>query len=73
MARVVVTEAALGDEAAILADLGVKGGYRVAEKYKALLDRLYGLFGGSSGYRPAPLISRAARANLDRHAVHRDL
>jgi toxin ParE1/3/4 len=43
MARVVATEVALGAEAAILADLVSKAGYRVAEKYNSLLDRLYGL------------------------------
>ncbi len=43
MARVVATESALRDEAAILADLRAKAGYRIAEKYKLLLDRLYRL------------------------------
>jgi plasmid stabilization system protein ParE len=43
MARVVVTEAALRDEAGIVAELLTKAGYRVAEKYKVLFDRVYRL------------------------------
>jgi plasmid stabilization system protein ParE len=43
MPRVIATESALHDEAAILADLVSKAGYRVAEKYNSLLDRLYHL------------------------------
>jgi plasmid stabilization system protein ParE len=56
MARVVITEAALADEAAILADLGVKGGYGVAEKYKTLLDRLYGLLADHPAIGPRRLL-----------------
>ena len=47
MARVVVTEAALGDEAAILADLGVKGGdlaYGAVGAYSLLIMMM--LFSG---------------------------
>ena len=43
MARVVATKSALRDEAAIVADLSAKAGYRVAEKYNSLLGRLYRL------------------------------
>ncbi|MEJ0019593.1 MAG: type II toxin-antitoxin system RelE/ParE family toxin [Acetobacteraceae bacterium] len=43
MARVAATQSAVDDEAAILADLGDTAGYRLAAKYKALFDRLYGL------------------------------
>jgi toxin ParE1/3/4 len=43
MARVIATESALRDEAAILADLVAKAGYRIAEKCNLLLDRLYRL------------------------------
>jgi toxin ParE1/3/4 len=43
MARVVATEAAVRDEAGIIADLRAKAGYRIAEKYKVLFDRVYWL------------------------------
>ena len=73
MARVVATEAALGDEAAILADLGAKGGYRVAEKYKALLDRLYGLLADHPAIGPRrSLLGPRVRIWIVA-PVHRDL
>ena len=66
MARVVATEAALGDEAAILADLGAKGGYRVAEKYKALLDRFYGLLADHPAIGPRlPRVDESRAVAID--------
>lgn len=56
MARVIITRAASADSAAILSDLHVKAGLRVALKFRSLFRSLYQLL---------PTILQAARLARD--------